>query len=107
MNNKKYGKLQQKNLVILQANSLHKVLFGLSVFLNLFQLVFSVSERAMYALLGILCILITHLSALSPTNPLLWQLSISLPKSLASIQKCIKHDSITSDCCLPSVLQTL
>ena len=70
---------------VLQANSLQSIVFGLSVFLNLFQLVFRVSERAMYALLGFLRILITHLSALSPTNPLLRQLSISLPKSLASI----------------------
>ena len=55
---------------VLQTNSVQSIVFGLSVFLNLFQLIFRVSERAMYALLGFLCILITHLSALSPTNPL-------------------------------------
>ena len=82
---------------VLHNNSVESIVFGLSVFLNLFQLIFRVSERAMYALLGFLRILITHLSALSPTNPLLWQLSISLPKSLTSIRKFIKQDSSTSE----------
>ena len=82
---------------VLQTNSVQSIVFGLSFFLNLFQLIFRVSERAIYALLDFLRILITHLSALSPTNPLLWQLSISLPKSLASIRIFIKHDSSTSE----------
>ena len=82
---------------VLQNNSVQSIVFGLSVLKNLFQLIFRVSERAIYALLGFLRILITHLSALSPTNPLLWQLSISLPKSLASIRKFIKQDSSTSE----------
>ena len=69
------------------------ILFSLSVFLNLFQLIFSISERAIHALLGLLRLLIGHICQFSLPNTLVHHLHHSLPKSIATLRKISALDS--------------
>ena len=71
------------------------VLFGLFFFLNFFQLLFRISERAMQAMLKFIHLFISQLLSLSPGNKVLEHIHKYLPKSFPSIQKCLKNDGAT------------
>jgi len=69
--------------------TVRNVLFGVSLFLNFFQLTYRVSERAMTTLLTFLRTLITYLATASQGNLILNALAQALPKSLYSIRKLV------------------
>ena len=69
--------------------TVRNVLFGVSLFLNFFQLTYRVSERAMTTLLTFLRTLITYLATASQGNLILNALAQTLPKSLYSIRKLV------------------
>lgn len=66
------------------------IMFGLSAFLNFFQLAFRISERAMFILLQFLRHLIFYLSSILPANGVLQQLHSHFPRSFYSIRKVLK-----------------
>ena len=65
-------------------------MFGVSAFLNFFQLAFHVSERAMFVLLKFLRHFIFYLSYIIPGSGVLEQLNTLFPRSVYSIRKVLK-----------------
>ena len=65
-------------------------MFGVSAFLNFFQLAFCISERAMYLLLKFLRYFLFYRSSVIPGNGVLEQLYAHFPKSVYSIRKNLK-----------------
>ena len=74
-----------------------EVLFGISTFLNFFQLTYHISERAMVTLLLFLRTLLLYLSTFSQGNSILKTLAQLIPKSLYSIRKIIRKSDTIKD----------
>lgn len=88
--------------------TVRNVLFGVSLFLNFFQLTYRVSERAMTTLLTFLRTLITYLATASQGNLILNALAQALPKSLYSIRKLVaRYQGGVSEYAVCQVCHTL
>ena len=70
--------------------NVQNIMFGLSAFLNFFQLAFRISERAMFILLKFLRHFVFYLSSIIPGNAILEQLNAHFPRSVYSIRKVLK-----------------
>ena len=72
------------------------------IFSSIFHLLYRLSERAITSLLGLFKILFSYLAAIT-NNQLLLEISITLPKTMHSIQKMLKNDHVEyvvcTNCC--------
>ena len=98
------GCIRERDVVHTQVKD---VLFGMAVFLNFFQLVFHISERALSTLLAFLRTLVIYFAFSSDEKSVLKPLAQAIPHSLYSIRKissmyssqsCIREYVVCSKC---------
>lgn len=83
---------EDDNSITCENQTAMDILFGVSLFLNFFQLTYRISEWAMLTLLAFLKVLISYLATFSQGNSVLQTFAQVIPKSVYSIRKVVANN---------------